>query len=65
MLAPWKESCDKARQDIKKQRHHYADKVHIVESTVFPVVMCGYELDHKKDDHRRIDAFKLWCWRDS
>ena len=26
MLAPWKESCDKPRQCIKKQRHHFADK---------------------------------------
>ena len=25
-LAPWKESCDKPRQHIKKQRHHFADK---------------------------------------
>ena len=25
-LAPWKESHDKSRQDIKKQRHHFADK---------------------------------------
>ena len=22
-----------------------------------------WELDHKKAEHRRIDAFKLWCWR--
>ena len=27
MLAPWKESYDKPRQCIKKQRHHFADKV--------------------------------------
>ena len=26
MLAPWKESYDKPRQHIKKQRHHFADK---------------------------------------
>ena len=26
MLAPWKESYDKPRQYIKKQRHHFADK---------------------------------------
>ena len=25
-LAPWKESYDKPRQGIKKQRHHFADK---------------------------------------
>ena len=26
MFAPWKENYDKARQHIKKQRHHFADK---------------------------------------
>ena len=26
MLAPWKKSCDKPRQPIKKQRHHFTDK---------------------------------------
>ena len=26
MLAPWKERYDKARQHIKKQKHHFADK---------------------------------------
>ena len=30
---------------------------------VFPVVMYGCELDIKKDEHQRIDAFELWCWR--
>ena len=31
---------------------------------VFPVVMYGYESwIVKKAEHRRIDAFKLWCWR--
>ena len=40
-LVPWKESYDKPRQCIKKQRHHFADKVHIVKAMVFPVVMYG------------------------
>src|SRR5574337_232703 len=31
---------------------------------VFPVVMCGCESwTVKKVEHRRIDAFELWCWR--
>ena len=39
-------------------------KVHLVEAMVFPVVMCGCESwTVKKDEHRRIDAFELWCWR--
>ena len=38
-LAPWKKSYDKPRQHIKKQRHHFANKVHIVKAMVFPIVM--------------------------
>ena len=39
-------------------------KVHLVKSLVFPVVMYGCERwTVKKAEHRRIDAFELWCWR--
>ena len=39
-------------------------KVHLVKAMVFPVVMYGCESwTVKKAQHRRIDAFKLWCWR--
>ena len=39
-------------------------KVHLVKAMVFPVVMYGYESwTVKKAECRRIDAFKLWCWR--
>ena len=39
-------------------------KVHLVKDMVFPVVMYGYESwTVKKAEHRRIDAFELWCWR--
>ena len=39
-------------------------KVHLVKSMVFPVVMYGCESwTIKKAEHRRIDAFELWCWR--
>ena len=39
-------------------------KVHLVKAMVFPVVMCGCESwTIKKDEHRRIDTFELWCWR--
>ena len=63
MLALWKENHDKPRQSNKKQRHHFADKVHIVKAMFFPVVMYGYESwTIKKAVHRRIDAFKVWCW---
>ena len=39
-------------------------KVHLVKAMVFPVVMYGWESwTVKKAEHRRIDAFELWCWR--
>ena len=39
-------------------------KVHLVKAMVFPVVICGCESwAIKKVEHRRIDAFELWCWR--
>ena len=41
-------------------------KGHIVRAMVFPVVMYGSESwTIKKAEHQRIDAFELWCWRDS
>ena len=41
-------------------------KVRLVKAIVFPVVMYGYESwTVKKAEHRRIDAFELWCWKDS
>ena len=39
-------------------------KVHLVKAMVFPVVMYGCESwTRKKAEHRRTDAFELWCWR--
>ena len=39
-------------------------KVQLVKAIVFPVVMYGYESwTINKAEHRRIDAFELWCWR--
>ena len=39
-------------------------KVHLVKAMVFPVVMYGCEIwSIKKAEHRRIDAFEVWCWR--
>ena len=39
-------------------------KVHLAKAMVFPVVMYGYKSwTIKKAEHRRIDAFELWCWR--
>ena len=39
-------------------------KIHLVKAMVFPVVMYGCEnWTIKKEEHRKIDAFELWCWR--
>ena len=39
-------------------------KVRLVKAVVFPAVMYGCESGTvKKAEHRRIDAFELWCWR--
>ena len=39
-------------------------EVHLVKAMVFPVVMYGCESwTIKEAEHRRIDAFELWCWR--
>ena len=54
----------KPRHHIKKQRHHFANKGLSSQSYGFPVVMYGCESwTIKKAEHRRIDAFELWCWR--
>ena len=38
-------------------------KVHLVKAMVFPVVMYGYQnWTIKKGEHRRTEAFELWCW---
>ena len=39
-------------------------KVRLIKAMVFPVVMYGREVwTIKNAEHRRIDAFELWCWR--
>ena len=39
-------------------------KVHLVKAMVFPGVMYGCESwTVKKAEHRKLDAFEMWCWR--
>ena len=39
-------------------------KVYLIKAMVFPVVMHGCEIwNKKKAEHRKMDAFELWCWR--
>ena len=49
---------------LKSRNITLSTKVHLVKAMVFPVVMYGCESwTVKKAEHRRIDAFELWCWR--
>ena len=58
MLAPWKESYDKPRQHIKKQRHHFANKGLPSQSCGFLVVMYRCETwTIEKVEHQS------WCFQ--
>ena len=49
---------------LKSRDTILSTKVCLVKAMVFPVVMYGCESwTIKKAEHRRIDAFELWCWR--
>ena len=49
---------------LKRRDITLPTKVRLVKAMVFPVVMYGCESwTVKKAEPRRIDAFKLWCWR--
>ena len=49
---------------LKSRDITLSTKVHLVKAMVFPVVMYDCESwTIKKAEHRRIDAFELWCWR--
>ena len=48
---------------LKSRDITLSTKVGLVKAMVFPVVMYGCESwTIKKAEHRRIDAFELWCW---
>ena len=65
MFAPWKENYNQPRQHIQKQRHYFANKGPSSQGYAFSSGhVWMWELDFlKKVEHRRIDAFELWCWR--
>ena len=49
---------------ILKSRHYFTNKGLSSQGYGFPAVMHGCEIwTIKKAEHRRIDAFELWCWR--
>ena len=64
MHVPFKKSYDQPRQNIKKQRHYFANKGPTSQSYDFSSShVWMWELDYKEAEHQRIDAFELWFWR--
>ena len=61
--AHWKESYDKPDSVLKSRDITLLTKVRIVKTMVFPVLMYRCESwTINKAEHRRTDAFELWCW---
>ena len=57
-------SVTKLDSVLKSKDTTLSTKVHLVKAMVFPAVMYGCESwTVKKAEHRRIDAFEVWCWR--
>ena len=64
MLAPWKKAMTSLDTILKSRDITLPTKVCLVKAVVFRVVTYGCESwTIKKAEHRRIDAFELWCWR--
>ena len=63
-FGPWKESYDKPRQRIKKQRHHFVNKSPYSSSYDFSSCHVSvWELDDKESWAPKNWCFDLWCWR--
>ena len=64
MLTPWEKVMANLDSILKSRDVTLLTKVHLVKAMVFPVVTYGCESwTIKKAEHRRIDAFELWCQR--
>ena len=63
-LLPGSKTMTNLDSILKSRDITFPTKVHLIKVMVFPVVMYGCEIwTIKKAEHRRIDAFELWCWR--
>ena len=61
---PWMEEPGRLQSMGLQRDITLLTKIHLVKAMVFPIVIYGYEgWTIKKAEHRRIDAFELWCWR--
>ena len=57
-LAPWRKSYDRPKQHIKKQRHHFADKVQSSQNYGF----FSSHVQIRSLDHKQDWAMKNWCF---
>ena len=63
-FSPWRKTMTNLDSVLKSRDVTLPTKVCIVKAMVFPVVMYGCESwTIMKAEHRRIDAFELWCLR--
>ena len=63
-LLLWRKVMTNLDSILKSRDITLPPKVRLVKALVFPVVMYGCESwTIKESEHRRIDAFELWCWR--
>ena len=63
-LLLWRKVMTNLDSMLKSRDITLSTKVHLVKAMVFPVVMYGCESwTIEKAEHRRIDAFEMWCWR--
>ena len=63
-LLPGRKAMTNLDSILKSRDITLPTKGHLVKAMVFPVLMYGCESwIVKKAEHRRIDAFELWCWR--
>ena len=61
-LLPGRKVMTNLESRLKSRDITLSTKVYLVKALVFPVVMYGRESwTIKKAEHRRIDAFELWC----
>ena len=60
----WRKVMTNLDSILKSKDITLPTKIHLVKAMVFPIVTYGCESwTLKKAEHRRIDAFELWCWR--
>ena len=63
-LLLWRKAMTNLDGILKSRDMTLPTKVYLVKATVFPVIMHRCESwSIKKSEHKRIDAFELWCWR--